>query len=122
MLLYAQHITPRLVYIINFIGKEFFQEPIEFTTDKEYFKGYNHPKINYSTTAISDPEFWIYPVDLLFETGISKKEIICFKGQDYKAFFKTANGDFSFDVFAGAFYLLSRYEEYLPHEKDSYGR
>jgi hypothetical protein len=27
-----------------------------------------------------------------------------------------------FDLFAAAFYLLSRYEEYLPHEQDLYGR
>lgn len=39
----------------------------------------------------------------------------------FKAFFPT-KGDFSFDIFAASFYLLSRYEEYLPHEKDMYGR
>lgn len=27
-----------------------------------------------------------------------------------------------FDIFAATFYLLSRYEEYLPHVKDEYGR
>ncbi|RYZ36193.1 MAG: hypothetical protein EOP49_32830 [Sphingobacteriales bacterium] len=27
-----------------------------------------------------------------------------------------------FDIFAATFYLLSRYEEYLPHDKDEYGR
>jgi hypothetical protein len=27
-----------------------------------------------------------------------------------------------FDIFAASFYLLSRYEEYLPHVKDEYGR
>ncbi|MEI2740554.1 MAG: polysaccharide deacetylase family protein [Chitinophagaceae bacterium] len=40
---------------------------------------------------------------------------------DQKAFFKTG-GDFPFDIFAASFYLLSRYEEYLPHQKDMYGR
>ena len=29
---------------------------------------------------------------------------------------------FPFDVFAASFYLLSRYEEYLPHIKDEWGR
>ena len=28
----------------------------------------------------------------------------------------------SFDIFAASFYLLSRYEEFLPHVKDDYGR
>src|SRR4030095_3449158 len=32
------------------------------------------------------------------------------------------DGDYPFDIFAATFYLLSRYEEYLPHQKDMYGR
>ena len=39
----------------------------------------------------------------------------------YKVFFETT-GDFPFDIFAASFYLLSRYEEYLPHQQDQYGR
>jgi hypothetical protein len=31
-------------------------------------------------------------------------------------------GDFKFDIFSAAFYLISRYEEYLPHTLDDYGR
>ncbi|MFL5740591.1 MAG: polysaccharide deacetylase family protein, partial [Flavisolibacter sp.] len=37
------------------------------------------------------------------------------------AFFK-AEGDTGFDLFAAIFYLVTRYEEYLPHGKDSYDR
>jgi hypothetical protein len=43
----------------------------------------------------------------------------------FKFFFKSTsqgNRDFRFDIFSASFYLLSRYEEYLPHEKDKYGR
>ncbi len=49
------------------------------------------------------------------------KTIECFDINFHKAFFETS-GDFPFDIFAASFYLLSRYEEYLPHEKDMYGR
>ena len=42
--------------------------------------------------------------------------------RDYPAFFTVPESDFSFDIFAASFYLLSRYEEYLPHQKDAYGR
>ena len=38
-----------------------------------------------------------------------------------QAFFKS-EGDYPFDIFSAVFYLLSRYEEYLPHKKDMYGR
>jgi hypothetical protein len=37
-------------------------------------------------------------------------------------FFHSDHGDLPFDLFAASFYLLSRYEEYLPHTKDNYGR
>jgi hypothetical protein len=43
------------------------------------------------------------------------------EGRTYKAFFR-AEGDTGFDMLAGIFYLISRYEEYLPHKKDNYGR
>ena len=42
-------------------------------------------------------------------------------GESYQAFFRT-EGDIGFDIFAAIFYLLTRYEEYLPFQKDSYGR
>ena len=38
-----------------------------------------------------------------------------------KAFFLNEEG-YPFDILAAIFYLLSRYEEYLPYEKDEYGR
>ena len=53
--------------------------------------------------------------------GIREQDIECFEANNYKAFFKT-EGDFLFDIFAASFFLLSRYEEYLPHQKDMYGR
>jgi hypothetical protein len=38
-------------------------------------------------------------------------------------FFPTAKGSaLPFDILAASFYLLSRYEEYLPHKKDIHGR
>lgn len=65
--------------------------------------------------------FNIRPVDLLFEKGITPQPIHCFASNGRPAFFPCP-GNFPFDVFAASFYLLSRYEEYLPHEKDEYGR
>jgi hypothetical protein len=121
MLLYSEHITARLVYILNFISKELFSEPIEITIDKGKFIEYDHPKINYSSAELSEDDFYIESTPLLFELGIRPQTTECFEVNFHKAFFQT-QGDFPFDVFAACFYLLSRYEEYLPHEKDAYGR
>ena len=121
MLLYNPHTTPRLNYIVGFVSKELFDEPIEITNDKGRFSGYPGPKLNYSDTEIAESDFFIRSHPLLFETGILPQTIECFDLNFHKAFFPT-EGDFPFDIFAASFYLLSRYEEYLPYRKDEYGR
>jgi uncharacterized protein DUF7033 len=126
MLLYTNIITPRLKYISDFIGRQITGEPFKLTTNIELFKNFQGPKLNYSSQMITDEEFWIPSrtlsgSELLFENNISPQRIDCFETKSYKAFFKV-NGEFPFDIFAASFYLLSRYEEYLPHQKDSYGR
>jgi hypothetical protein len=122
MLLLSAHITSRLSYIVDFIGTELFDDhtPITITTDVPAFAAATGPRINYSHHDISGC-FTLRPVPLLFESGIRPIPVECFPFNDQKAFFPTA-GDFPFDLFAAAFYLLSRYEEYLPHDKDEYGR
>ena len=70
---------------------------------------------------ISNDELLIVNYPLLFEDSIRKQNISCFKLNDFPAFFKS-EGDYPFDIFSAVFYLLSRYEEYLPHQKDMYGR
>jgi hypothetical protein len=94
----------------------------KLTIDSENFKTHPGPKLNYSNSKISTDEFFMHNHTLLFEHEIQKQTIDCFTVNDNKAFFKTANSDFPFDILAASFYLLSRYEEYLPHEKDMYGR
>ena len=97
---------------------------IDFTImiDSEEFKNYDGIKINYSNSKIKNVGFSIQNHSLLFENDIKEQAIECFEVNDHKAFFKTENSDLPFDIFAASFYLLSRYEEYLPHEKDMYGR
>ena len=121
MLLYTEYITPRLSYVLNFISKELFDAPVVTTTNKEEFIEYGLPKLNYSTFELSEEDFFIQSTSLLFQKSISVQEIECFEFNYNKAFFQT-NGDFPFDIFAATFYLISRYEEYLPHQKDGYGR
>lgn len=121
MLLYSSSITSRLQYIADFSGKHIIGKPFEVTTDRDYFQKYENAKINYSAERICAEEFWLKPHSLLFENKIIEQNVQCFEVNGQKAFFKTA-GDFAFDIFAASFYLLSRYEEWLPHQKDRYGR
>ena len=121
MILYANRITPRLQYVTDFIGKQITGEAFQLTDDTFYFNDYNGPKINYGYDTIANDEFLIVNYPLLFEDSVKKQNISCFNLNNFKAFFKS-DGDYPFDIFSAVFYLLSRYEEYLPHDKDEYGR
>ncbi|MER3497538.1 MAG: hypothetical protein C4308_02295 [Chitinophagaceae bacterium] len=121
MLFYTHTFTPRLQYICKFIATELFGQPFVITGSVDEFKSSPQPKLNYSDTGITNEEVWIKPHGLLFERKISQQNISCYNYNGYKAFFKTED-DFGFDIFSAAFYLMSRYEEYLPHQKDEYGR
>jgi len=122
VLIYSYTTSSRLHYILSFIFKELMSIEFSITTDLIEFEKYEGVKINYSSNENLNSEFKIQNNALLFESGINKLGIECFEINGYKAFFKTGNSDFPFDIFAACFYLLSRYEEYLPHEKDMYGR
>lgn len=121
MIVYSSAITPRLQYICDFIGKELTGKPFQLTSRMVEFRDYPSPRINYSNETVVDDEIRVQPCSLLFENGIKQQAVDCFEINGDKAFFSTS-GDIPFDVFAATFYLLSRYEEYLPHKKDMYGR
>ncbi|MCB0714656.1 MAG: polysaccharide deacetylase family protein [Chitinophagaceae bacterium] len=121
MLLYSTSITPRLQYIVDFCSPLIAGSGMTITDNKDFFIQSEETKINYSAEVIEGNILHIIPHYLLFEKCIKKQETECFVFENQKAFFKT-NGDFPFDIFAAIFYLMSRYEEYLPHEKDAYGR
>ena len=121
LLIYCPHITPRLNYIVSFINHELFDRPAELTGDRSRFDAYQGARLNYSDQDTDPNAFYIRPVPLLFETGISHQTIYCFELNFHKAFYAT-EGDFPFDIFAASFYLLSRYEEYYPGSPDLYGR
>ena len=92
------------------------------TSNEEEFKNFEGARVNYSTGKKVNAAFTIPNCGLLFETDIHSRHIECFEHNGYKAFFKGTDEDFAFDIFSATFYLLSRYEEYLPHGKDMYGR
>jgi len=122
VLIYTHTTTARLQYICTFIFKQLLNVNFAITIDSEEFKNYDGVCINYSNNPIKKEELKIENVNLLFEQSILPQQIQCFTYSNYKAFFKIENSDIDFDIFAACFYLLSRYEEYLPHKKDLYGR
>ena len=116
MLIYAEQITPRLQYIAEVLFEE-----LSFTSNTIQFYEAREPKINYSHKRFSEDEFLVQPYGLLTEAGLRTQRINLNSWDELKIFFP-GKGEIPFDIFSAAFYLLSRYEEYLPHKKDMYGR
>jgi hypothetical protein len=93
-----------------------------FTTKVEDFIKHSGPKITYTKQPLQN-EFFVRSHPLLFEHGINDQQINMSAWEDVPCFFPTGDrSNVPFDIFAASFYLLSRYEEYLPHVKDLFGR
>lgn len=121
MIIYSHTLTPRLQYVVDFLS-QYYNTPIKLICDEEKYLVHTDPhKINYSYHRLLPHEIWIHSHVLLFESAVRQVKIECFDHHGYKVFFK-AEGETGFDLLAGIFFLLARYEEYLPHQKDMYGR
>lgn len=122
LLVYTHKITPRLTYAFKHICTRILGIPVKFTTTIEDFITHDSMKISYTKQPLSN-EVFVRSNELLFEIGLSDIDINVHDWDDTKCFFNTSEkSSLPYDIFAASFYLLSRYEEYLPHVKDEYGR
>ncbi len=122
LLIYTQKLTPRILYIFKHICTHMLGISIKFTSKIEEFVAHDGAKLSYGKQALGN-EFFIQKIDLLMEQGFSELEIKVQSWEDTICFFSVSDtSDLPFDIFAASFYLLTRYEEYLPHVKDKEGR
>ena len=122
LLVYTHNISTRLKYVFKHVCTRILGIEVTFTTKIEAFIAHDDLKISYTKQQLGN-EFFIKSHEILFEQGLNDIDIHVQNWGNTKCFF--FNGDKSavpFDIFAASFYLLSRYEEYLPHVKDNYGR
>ncbi|WP_298413270.1 hypothetical protein [Hydrotalea sp.] len=116
-LLFAKTPSPRLGYIVQtLLGKHW-----QITHNIHFFEHTDAIKINYSGESIQCICLKITPHGLVYESGIKEQRIVIDAINHLPVFFCTED-KVGFDILAASFYLLSRYEEYLPHEPDSLGR
>jgi len=121
MLIYTPKITSRIQYSFELIFNSILNIDYDLSEDKVFFQNFSGPKLNYSKIQLEN-EFFIKAYGLLSERGISDQEIIFDKWNELPIFFKIKDSILPFDIFSASFYLVSRYEEYLPHIKDKYER
>ncbi len=122
LLIYTHKITPRLTYTMRQLFTRILGVEITFTTKVEDFIKHSGAKITYTKQALQN-EFFVRSNDLLFEQGINDFQITVRDWDGVPCFFSAGErSNLPFDIFSASFYLLSRYEEYLPHVKDVHGR
>ncbi|MDR0604927.1 MAG: polysaccharide deacetylase family protein [Bacteroidales bacterium] len=123
ILIYTDTGTERLTYITQHIFDSILGIKSQICTDITVFKTSTEYKINYSDKDMDDI-ISIVPHSLLFEENITQQRIdislykktpVCFQTKQF-------NEILPFDVFAACFFFISRYEEYLPHQKDKHQR
>lgn len=118
IIVYSPIASARLDYIVKLL----FRSRAIVTNEIAVFESCPGKKINYSNEFLSGVDAHIIPHSLLFEKEIQEQQISVKTWEGIPVFFETAGGTMPFDIFAASFYLITRYEEWLPSEKDYLGR
>lgn len=121
VLIYADAVTPRLKYAVRLLLETVLRIPSGITADREEFARYEGPKISYGKEKFAQA-FHIIPSGLLSETGLRNFLPVADVVEGMPVLFPAKDADGCFDVFSAAFYLVTRYEEYLAFHPDQYGR
>lgn len=126
-LIYCDSTSTRLHFVLQYLFNDILGGEVAITHIPPKSLQEGQVFINYSTQSINLPQVKIHPHSLLFEVSIAEQTIDVYKEKGVTCFFKTSDCQidqttFSFDLFALIFFLLTRYEEYLPFKKDIHGR
>ncbi len=123
VLLYVPKTTFRVKYTFNLVFKDLLGLEFNIAASKEEFETYSGPKICYAQERVSNESFFIFAESILFQTGIKEKNLMIGQWKGTKVLFSKQNGEkIPFDLFGAVFFLVTRYEEYLPHVRDQYDR
>lgn len=124
MLIYCPNPSAnRLTFVLDWIFIEQLQLDYQLTSNQEEWSNYAGPKINYSKEHFYEDNLLIKPNGILFENTIQEQQLSIQRWKKTTVLFYNQPGKkIPFDLFSAVFYLISRYEEYLPHTKDMHGR
>jgi len=115
--------TPRLRYAMRLVLAEILGLEYSITTNAEEFQSFTGCKCTYGKSAEGGhPHF--SSAGLLMEAGIGNPNLQAIEYMGVKALFPVydRSSALPYDPFSAAFFMVSRYEEYLPYRKDQYGR
>ena len=123
LLIYVPKKPARLRYVFRLVFKDLLRIPYHLTTSLEEFESAEQPKMIYGEVAQGDAVYF-RSSGLLFKRGVDSLDLEPLEYEGERAFFPVYDKSsiLPFDIFASVFYLVSRYEEYLPFVRDVHGR
>jgi|APTNR8051073442_1049403.scaffolds.fasta_scaffold00661_25 hypothetical protein len=124
LLIFAEAPSPRLTYTTDLLFRQLSGIPCQIIHNRAEFDAYAGPRLNYSLGPATGKALWLAPCGLLTETGVHAQSCGFFMTDGIPALFPTpvSGVHFRFDVLAAAFFLVSRYEEYMPAVRDTHER
>lgn len=121
ILVFTNKLNSRKQYCFKQVFNRILGIKVSFTTKIEAFISYEGMKFSYAAKALGS-ELFVEANGLLDEQGFGDFEIKLDFWKDVPCFFKASKeSSIPFDIFSASFYLLTRYEEYLPFVKDQAG-
>jgi hypothetical protein len=122
ILVFSMKLTHRLRYIFRLMLRDLLEWEVSFTTEIEEYNAHAGPKLNYSNKNL-EGGLAVMPATLLFAIGFEEQEPAVAVIDDLHCLYPThSRSGIPFDPFAASFFMVSRYEEYLPHISDTHSR
>jgi hypothetical protein len=115
--------TNRLRYTMQLMLSQLLGIEFDFTTNTTVFEEFDGPKFSYGVSV--DVKYLYFASNgLLFESKIYGRELRHFNYNGGLVFFPVTDkySVLPFDIFSASFYMVSRFEEYLPHIRDNHNR
>ncbi len=111
--IFTEHITPRLIYVLDFCFTEK-GESYQLVSTREEWNKLKVKSLNYSNQEVKC-DLQIYPQGILFESEIYQSKSIVVNDGDFEI--DGVNDDLGL-----IFYLLVRYKSYYSQNLDAHGR
>lgn len=125
LIFFTKKLNPRIKYIVNHLFSRVLGYSLEFTNDYKHFAASEKIRVQYGGSRLSDTISFFIPIHhFILENDIHPQDIAVSSSNQFPTLFEITDteADLSFDFLSMAFYLISRYEEYLPFEADNHGR
>lgn len=121
LLIYTTEVTARLQYTFNLMLTDLLSLNYEFTSDTAKFEAHQGPKFSYARKPLGN-ELFFESARLLFESTLRHQPLSVVQQGNIQGFYPTAKAALPFDIFASAFFMVSRYDEYFTFKPDKYNR